>query len=92
MATVKTAVSLEKSLFQKAGRLARRKKIPRSRLFAEAVKEYIQRDSENAVRRRRQKEIIDSLNACYADGPDEEETRFMKAMVRHRKAFLKDNP
>ena len=72
MANVKTALVLEKSVYQKAERIARRKKMRRGRLFAEAVKEYVKREDEKTKRRRGTKELVDSLNAAYADGPDEE--------------------
>jgi hypothetical protein len=40
---MKTAVSLPDDLFQEAERLARRLKKPRSRLYSEAVREYVAR-------------------------------------------------
>lgn len=43
MASVKTAISLQKPLFDEAKALARKMKIPRSRLLAIALREYLQR-------------------------------------------------
>jgi len=40
---MKTAVSLPDDLFEEAERLARRLKKPRSRLYSEAVREYVAR-------------------------------------------------
>jgi len=37
-------------------------------------------------------ELVDSLNAYYANGPDEDETRIMEIMQRFRRPFLADNP
>jgi len=43
MATIKTAISLEDALFRQAEGLARRMKVSRSRLFATALEEFIER-------------------------------------------------
>jgi metal-responsive CopG/Arc/MetJ family transcriptional regulator len=43
MENVKTAVSIRKSLFEQAENLARKMKVPRSRLFALALEDYIRR-------------------------------------------------
>jgi len=76
MAHVKTAVSIEESLFEEAEAWAARLGISRSRLFAEAVREY--------VRRRENEELLRRLNEAHADGLDEEEKEFLeRAMVYH---------
>ena len=46
---MKTAVSLPTSLFQSADRLARRLKKSRSRLYSEAVAEYLERHDPDAI-------------------------------------------
>jgi len=43
MATVKTAISVRKDVFDQMDRLARRMRVPRSRLFTRAAEEFIAR-------------------------------------------------
>ena len=68
VAHVKTAVSIEESLFREAwaGRLG----ISRSRLFTEAVREY--------VRRRESEELLSRLNEAHADGLDKEDEESLR--------------
>ena len=78
MQTTKTAVSIEKSLFEQADALALRMKVSRSRLFALALEDYIQRQ-EN-------RQLLKHLNAAYADEPDaDEQTLRRKAQRTHRR-------
>lgn len=60
----KTAISLPDTLFREAERLARRTRKPRSKLYAEALSEYLARHSLD--------EITESLNQVIAkiDGDD----------------------
>ena len=46
---MKTAISVPDSLFKEAERLARRRGISRSRLFSEAVAEYLARHEPEAI-------------------------------------------
>ncbi len=46
---MKTAVSLPDELFAEAERLARRLKKPRSRVYSEAIKEYVARHDPDLV-------------------------------------------
>ena len=78
MATVKTAISLEDALFRQAEGLARRMKVSRSRLFAAALEEFIER--------RRNQELLQAINAAYEDAPDSSERKLQRAMRRqHRR-------
>lgn len=74
MAAIKTAVSLSKPVYQMATKLARKMKLPRSRVVANAIEEY--------YRRRETQALVDSINAAYADGLDEDERRMLDAMRR----------
>ena len=56
MSTVKTAISLDAGLYDQAQKAARALGIPRSRLFAAALEEYL------AVRQNR--DILERLNAA----------------------------
>ena len=59
MTVVKTAISLEASLFDQINELARELRVSRSGLFALAAQEFISRH-EN-------RKLLDALNAAYDD-------------------------
>ena len=65
MESIKTAISIEKSLFTQANILARKMKVSRSRLFVLALEDFI-REQEN-------RELLEKINAVYADEPDQSE-------------------
>ena len=69
MQTVKTAISLDKALFQRMQDAAQRMKIPRSRLVALALEAYL-RQQENRA-------LLAELNAAYAAGPDADEQELL---------------
>lgn len=78
MATVKTAVSLDADLFREAEGLARHLKLSRSRLFAEAMREFIER--------RLNRRLLQAIDAAYSDPPDAAETRLRRSVRRqHRR-------
>ena len=78
MSTVKTAISLQQSLFDQAEDLARTMKVSRSRLFAMALDDYIQRQ-EN-------RKLLNQINAAYSEKPDSEATLLHRKSKRlHRK-------
>ncbi len=78
MQNVKTAISIQKSLFEQAERLARKMKVSRSRLFALALEDYIHREQN--------RELLTQINAAYADEPDAtEETLRRKTRSTHRR-------
>lgn len=56
---MKTAISIPDSLFQEAERLSKRLRIPRSQLYAKALKAYVERQ--------RSKRIRETLDAVYAN-------------------------
>lgn len=71
--SMKTAISLPDTLFREAERLARRTRKPRSKLYAEALSEYIARHSPD--------EITESLNQVITkvDGDD---SRFVQQAAK----------
>jgi metal-responsive CopG/Arc/MetJ family transcriptional regulator len=71
MATVKTAVSIDRELFNKAEKLAKKVHMSRSRLYAQAV-EYLITKNDNV-------DVVRELNRAYADSPDDDEKRIMAA-------------
>jgi len=54
---VKTAISIPDQLFREAERTAKRLKIPRSRLYSEAIERYL--------RESREQDVTERLNAIY---------------------------
>jgi len=78
MQNVKTAISIQRSLFEQAEEVARKMKVSRSRLFALALEDYIQR-AQN-------RELLAKINTAYADEPDPtEQTLRHKARDTHRR-------
>ncbi len=64
MPNIKTAISIEKPIFEKMDVLAKNLKISRSRVFALAAQEFIQRHKNI--------ELLKSLNNAYDDLPESE--------------------
>ena len=65
MACVKTAISVEESLFKEAEDVAREMNVSRSKLFSEAIRDFIQR--------RRTEDLTRKINEALVDYPDEED-------------------
>lgn len=77
MNSIKTAISIQKALFEQAEDLARKLKVSRSRLFALALEDYL--------RRQENQELLTQINAAYTDELDSaEETLRRKARRTHR--------
>ncbi|MDO9128292.1 MAG: hypothetical protein Q7U34_00345 [Anaerolineales bacterium] len=74
MANVKTAISIQQSLFEQAEVVAKEMKISRSRLFVLAVEDFIHR-YQNRL-------LLDEINRSYADEPDTAEQERLDSM-RH---------
>lgn len=78
MPTVKTAISLRKSLFERVDELAQELDIPRSHVFVLAVEEFIQRH-EN-------RKLLKAINEVYEESLDrEEELHRDRVRQQHRK-------
>jgi metal-responsive CopG/Arc/MetJ family transcriptional regulator len=78
MQNVKTAVSIQKSLFEQAEKIAQKMKVSRSRLFALALEDYIHRE-EN-------RELLAQINRAFADEPNSaEKTLRRKTRRTHRR-------
>ncbi len=80
MQNIKTAISIQKSLFEQAETFARKMKISRSRLFGIALEEYL--------RRQENQELLARLNAAYADEPDAEEKEYRRRVRRSHRRML----
>ena len=80
MHNVKTAISMEKSLFEKAESLAHTMKVSRSRLIAIALQEYIDRQNN--------RQLLAQINAAYADDPDATEQTLRRKSRRHHRLIV----
>lgn len=81
---VKIGISIPKSLFGQAEELARKMKIPRSRLYSLALEEFIMRQQN--------RELLAQINAACADGPSEDERRFLQAANAQLGQILERDP
>lgn len=75
MPIVKTGVSLEQDLLERATELARALRVSRSELISVAVRSYL-RDYENKL-------IFERLQAVYGHEADAEERQALAEMRRH---------
>jgi len=79
MANVKTAISLQKSLFDQVEILAREMKVSRSRVFVLALEHFI-RDYQD-------RQLFDKINKAYEDAPPDkaERSRLRQIRRQHRR-------
>jgi len=80
MATVKTAISLQESLFEQVNELAEELQMPRSHLFVLAVEEFIKRH-EN-------RKLLETLNEVYDDLPDSDEQALRDRMRQQHRQLV----
>ena len=64
--TIKTAISIQKTLFEQAENLAQRLNISRSHLFGLAIETFI-KNHQNKI-------LLDEINKAYSDPLDPNET------------------
>ncbi len=79
MANIKTAISMQKSLFEQAEALAREKKVSRSRLFVMALEDYLRRE-EN-------RKLAKQLTEVYGE-PDPEQEALQRKMKRYHRRVV----
>ena len=78
METIKIAISIQKSLFEKAEDLARKMKVPRSRIYALALQDYL--------RRRENENLLAQINAAQEEELEaSEKYRRDKSKRTHRR-------
>ena len=80
MATIKTAISIEKTLFEQVNDLAEELQVPRSRLFVLAVEEFIERYQND--------KMLEALNEAYADVSDLDEEALREGMRRQHRQLV----
>ena len=81
MPNVKTAISIEKTLFEQAENIAREMKVSRSSLFALALQDFI--------RHHHNRELLRRINEAYEDIPDMDEQERIRKMVRKQRKVVK---
>ena len=64
MSVIRTAISLQKGLFEEMVEVATELSLSRSKLMADALKEYLERHKDQR--------LFDQLNAAYEDDEQEE--------------------
>ena len=80
MANVKTAVSLQESLFEQVEALARTMKVSRSRLFVLAL--------ENYIREHQDRQLFEQINKAYEDTPPDETEQLRLRQIRRQQRRL----
>ncbi len=78
MAQVKTAVSLDRALYEQVDVLANKMKVSRSRLFTMALQDFL--------RRHDNEQLLQEINKAYQDEADPGQQTLRRGMQRiHRK-------
>jgi metal-responsive CopG/Arc/MetJ family transcriptional regulator len=80
MPNIKTAISLQKSLFEQVDSMAREMKVSRSRLFVMALEDYIRRH-QNQV-------LLEKINQAYQDAPDQAEKVSLRRMKKGQRKVV----
>jgi metal-responsive CopG/Arc/MetJ family transcriptional regulator len=82
MANRKTAISIEKPLFDEVEALAEELEVSRSYLFTLAAREFIQRH--------KNEKLLKTINAAYEDSLDVNEERLRTRMKSKQRRLVKD--
>ena len=80
MPNIKTAISVNKPLFDEVEALAQELEISRSEIFARAAREYVQHHKSH--------KIMEAINEAYDDVPDENEETLRKRMRRKQREIV----
>jgi metal-responsive CopG/Arc/MetJ family transcriptional regulator len=80
MATIKTAISIQESLFDQVNDLAEELQMPRSQLFALAVEQFIKRYENRS--------IFEALNEVYGEAPDSDKEALHEGMRRQQRQLV----
>jgi len=76
--TIKTAISIQKSLFEQAESLAQELNVSRSQLFGMAIETFV-KNHQNQL-------LLEEINKAYSDEQDTSDTaRLSKMRKQHRK-------
>ncbi|MEM8502451.1 MAG: hypothetical protein AAF716_04785 [Cyanobacteria bacterium P01_D01_bin.1] len=81
MADSNISIPIESSLVEDSQALAKELNISWSRLITVAIGEFVRRH-------RKRQDLIDRINAAYADAPDEDERRTQEGMKATQRRLL----
>jgi len=84
MASIKTAISVEEKLLREVSRRSKRMGMSRSRFFANAAREYLNRFDRQA--------LIEQIDRAQEGGSAKSERRRLKSLQRNFSKILKDEP
>jgi len=76
MANIKTAISLQKTLFDQVESLAREMKVSRSRVFVLAL--------ENFIRESQDRQLFEKINKAVKDAPPDKAERARLRQIRRQ--------
>ena len=76
MATVKTALSIDEALFERAEALAQELDVPRSRVFAMALEQFL--------RKHEGKKLLEQINSVYAEALSVDKKEASARRAKHR--------
>ncbi|RME74102.1 MAG: ribbon-helix-helix protein, CopG family [Chloroflexi bacterium] len=83
MASIKTAISIQKALYEQVDQMARELNVSRSRIFVMAVEEFIQRYQNQ--------QLLQQINQAYDDMPPAEEQVYLDKMrQQHRQVVNRE--
>lgn len=82
MASIKTAISIEKPLFEEVEALAEEMKVSRSYLFTLAARDFLQNH--------KSQKLLLAINAAFDDLPDASEERLLAQMKSKHRRLVKD--
>ena len=80
MLAIKTAISIEKAIFDQAEKVAQAMNVSRSKLFVLALQEFLERQ--------RNKELLEQINAAYSDLPDAAEQTLRSSQRRQHRRIM----
>lgn len=82
MRSIKTAISLDKTLFEQIEALAKEMQVSRSRLFVLAAQEFLERHKNI--------KMLEAINDAYDDMPTAEEEKLIAEMKDRHSEVVKE--
>jgi metal-responsive CopG/Arc/MetJ family transcriptional regulator len=82
--SVKTAISMQKELFEEVNKLAGELHVSRSRLFVMAVQDFIKKKESH--------KFLSQINNAFSDQPDSEEIKIQSNMRKMQTKKIEREP
>ena len=80
--TIKTAISIQKSLFEQAESLAQELNVSRSQLFGLAIETFV-KNHQNQI-------LLEEINKAYSDEQDTSDKVRLSKMRKHHRKIVRD--